>query len=66
MRVINEMGLKQYQFSAKSIDNDYKAGFITREQAYKQHRKLKESYQKGLVNKRIAEGVNGSKTMVMK
>ena len=60
------MTYKDFQYSLKSIDNDFNAGRITREQARESTRKLKKAYESGDVNRSIADAASKANGYVMK
>ena len=66
MRVIKSMGKKEFDFASKSIDQDYRNGAITREEARKELNTLKQRYKSGQVNRDIEKQyVSRSKNVIM-
>jgi len=55
-----------FRYSLKSIDNDFNAGRITREQASESTKKLKKAYQSGEVNRSIADAASKSNNYLFK
>ena len=55
------MTYKDFQYSLKSIDNDFNAGRITREKARESTLKLKKAYETGEVNRGIDKAIEKAK-----
>ena len=63
MRLIKQMTDKDYRYSLKSIEDDYKNGLITRREADESEKEIKRLYSTGDVNRNIAKATQQSKTM---
>lgn len=61
MRIINKMTYKDFQYSLNSIDDDFNAGRITREQAKQSTIKIKRAYESGEVNRSISSALDKGK-----
>ena len=66
MRILKEMTEADFRYSLKSIDNDFNAGRITREQASESTKKLKKAYQTGQANRDIARAADRASGYVVK
>ena len=60
------MTIEDFRYSLKSIDNDFNAGRITREQARESTLKLKKAYQSGQVNRDIAKAADKANGYMVK
>lgn len=60
MRIIKEYGYKEFQFAIKSVEDDYKAGRITRDEAKRSTDKIKKLYSTGEVKRNLAKATEGS------
>lgn len=63
MRVVKCPDFKTYQWNIDSIDKEYRAGLITREEAYRQKKNITEAYRNGDVKRRIDEAFNAQKNI---
>ena len=63
MRLIKQMTEKDFNYALKSIDQDYKNGLITRDEARESEKELRKIYSSGDVNRNIAKATENSKTM---
>lgn len=63
MRKVRLMTKKDFDWNMKQIDEDYKEGLISREEAKRARDKIKHAYKTNKVNRDIVQTIEQSSTM---